>query len=799
MKDTKKPYSNLSAVFRDGAALVLKADGPTPNASPAPNVSPMPNGSPSSNGMESRPQLATPAVDLLAPTDRFVSVSRFYGQLHRWWLLLRKYWWVVSLILVVALALVCVLTLVSPGAYESKARMWLSGRLDIREGRLYTEEVIDYLGTQAELLRSSVVQKRALARLGGQFAQSSDTATDSGNSLSESHSTASGGASPPFPFKVKVVEASKSSILELRAAGAEADSTRAFLNYLMEEYLSFKKETREKTSDRTVTSVTAQVTQLAGDLEAQQEKLHAFQSSNNVVFLQEQGNSAGSYLALLNRRLANLRTELGLLRSLLPEQWIETKTGRAALPKTESPADESTSNEMLASLAGPQLELFKVTQQIQLLKARRDELPFLRSLHPKIIKLNEEIETQEKLARIARDEAVKQMTHRRQAIELEIQNLEAAFEEWDAKAIQASRKMADYERLRQDLQRLQAAYDKMQTLIQTVDVSKTVEQENVGILEAASPAVPGRHLFRNLAVAVATSLLVGFGLLYCIGLFHDDFASAAELAGHLSEKVVGQIPAVAINKPEGGLGIEALQKQRFDFLEAFRSIRSWLVFMSNGRSRAQTIMIASSVPEEGKSTVALFLAATLAKGNSRVLLIDADMRRATLHQFFGTASNPGLADILGRRIFSKEAIVPSGLENLALLPAGEADRNPGELVLSSEWSHFLTEARRRYDYILIDTPPLLATEDAATLALKVDGILFVVRGSFTPGRMARRALDVLRQRRVPVLGLIFNRAVSSPSERQYYQRYHDAPYWGSEANGRPSALAVHSASNDNGG
>jgi polysaccharide biosynthesis transport protein len=792
MSEAKKPYSELSRLFRDGAASAMKpGDSPT-------------NGSRTSIRRDDDKQLATPAVDLLRPGDRFVSISRLYGSLHRWQLLFVRYWRIVALVVVVVVVPVGFLTFVSTPAYESKARMWLTGKLDLREGRLYTEEVIDYLGTQAELLRSPLVQRRALARLGAPIPPSSaapkgdspmrlevtNQEKNSGNSLSESNRIASGGANPPFPYKVKVVEARKSSILELRAIGPKPVATRDFLNYLMEEYLRFKKESREKTSDRTMTSVATQVTELAKELETQQEKLHAFQSSNNIVFLQEQGNSAGNYLALLNKRLAGLRTELRLLRSLQPEQWVETKTGREAAPSIDSVADEATAKEILASLAGPQLELFKANQQMQLLNAKRDELSrFLRPLHPKIIKLNEEIKTQEKVAQIVRDEAVKQMTHRRQAIELEIQNLDAEFVEWDAKAIQASRKMADYDRIRQDLQRLQSAYEKMQTLMQTVDVSKTVEQENVGILEAASQAVPTRRMLRNVAMAVAASLLVGFGLLYGIGLFHDDFASVAELAGHLSEKVVGQIPAVSIRKPEHGPGIETLEKQSFEFQEAFRSIRSWFLVMNNGGPKAQTVLVASSVPEEGKSTVALFLAATLAKGNSRVLLIDADMRRATLHQFFGVASCPGLAEILDGRISSKEAIVPTGLENLALLPAGEANRNPGELALSSEWSRFLADARRRYDYILVDTPPLLATEDAATLALKVDGVLFVVRGSFTSGRMARRALDVLRQRRVHVLGLVFNRAASSPYEDQGYQRYCQAYGWEPRETRSADALA----------
>jgi capsular exopolysaccharide synthesis family protein len=683
---------------------------------------------------------------------------------------------VIVLILLVSVGSVFLLSACFAPVCESKARMWLTGKLDIYEGRLYTEELINFLGTQAELLRSPTIQDRALARLQAERNSNQGALNTGGGGQLQIVRETKALQKKPFPFQVKVLEGAKSSTLELRVVGRQPASTRAFLNSLMDEYLSFKRESRVKTSDRTAASLTGEVRQLKSELEVQQEKLHTFQASNNVVFLQEQGNSAGSYLGSLNKQLAALRTELRLLELLKPEQWVET--GHKAVPSSESLPDEGAAKELLASLAGPQIELFKANQQAQLLKEKRTELSrFLRPLHPKIIKLNEEIATQEKLVQISRDEALKHLSHRRQAIELQVQNLEAAFKEWDAKAIEASRKMADYEQIRQNLQRLQAAYDKTLTLIQTVGISKKLEQENVGILEPASVATPTRHLFRNTAIALAGSLALSFVFLYCIGLFQDDFASLAELTDQLSEDVVGQIPAIAINGPEHRLGIEALEKQRFEFLEAFRSIRSSLLFMSNGETKPKTILVASSVPEEGKSTIALYLAATLARGNSRVLLIDGDMRRGRLHQFFGAASSPGLAEILNEEIGFAEAIIPTGLKNLALLPVGEASRNPGELVLSPVWSDLLTEVKGQFDYVLVDSPPVLAADDATSLAPKVDGVLFVVRGSFTSARMARGALDALRRRHVPVLGLIFNRAASSPYEHQYYQRYGHTYGW----------------------
>jgi capsular exopolysaccharide synthesis family protein len=590
-----------------------------------------------------------------------------------------------------------------------------------------------------------------------------------------------------------VQEGSKSSTIELRAVGAEPATTRAFLDCLMEEYLSFKKESREKTSDRTAASLSTELLQLKRELDAQQEKLHAFQSSNNVVFLQEQGNSAASYLASLTKQLASLRTELRLFKSLQPEQWTGLNTTHAATSESST----AEAHGLLSSLVEPQVELFKANEQMQLLEAKRDHLSqFLRPLHPKIIKLNQEIATQEKVVQISRDEALKRLAHRRQAIELQIQNLEAACQEWDAKAIESSRKMADYEQIRQNLQRLQTAYDKTIALIQTVDVNKKVEQENVGILEPASMATPTRRMLRNMAVALAGALLVSFGLFYCIALFRDDFTSPAELAHQLSEEVVGQIPAIPLKKANDRLGIEAMERQRFEFLEAFRSIRSSLLFLSNGTTKPKTVIVTSSIPEEGKSTVALYLAATIAKGNSRVLLVDADMRRATLHNSFGAASSPGLAELLNQEISATETIVATGVENLSLLPAGEAKRNPGELVFSSVWTDFLTEVSPQFDYILVDTPPVLATDDVATLAPKVDGVLFVVRGSFTSARTARGALDTLRQRHVRLLGLVFNRASSSPYEPHYYQRYKRAYHWEPEKS-RRAALADELVQNTN--
>ncbi len=752
----------------------------------------------------------TGVVDLFAPASRFVSASRIYGRLHRWWLVLRKYWWMlVSLWVVVAGAAFAYSRLAGP-TYQSKARMVLTGKINVSGDQLYTEELVNFLGTQAELLRSPAIQRRAMSNLSAALKPAAGPTIDAGSravivakaktawrNLFADGSASDSNAPAPIPFSVKVEEGSKSSTLELRATGPEPVSTRKFLDCLMEAYLSYKKETLDLASAQATTSLNVEGAQLKSQLELTQAKLRDFQATNDVVVLQQQGAGAETHLASLNRQLANLRTDLTLLNSLTPEQWVESDSVRGGAVAAQTSGDEAEARQTLANLQESQGALFQADQKMHLLMAERDDLShFLLEAHPKIIKLSQEIAAQAELVQVARDEASKQLASRRRALELKIQSLEAASKDWGAKAIAASQIMSNYEQIRQSVQRLQTAYDKALDLIQNIDVNKRVEQENLGVLEPASVAASTHRMFSNVALASAFALVLGMGLLFGVLLIQDNFASRMELAEELAEPVVGQVPSIAMGESKPPLGVESLEMEHYEFLEAFRNIRATLLFQPNGGALPKTVMVASSVPEEGKSTLAVYLAGSLARANSRVLLIDGDMRRPSLHKHFHLPSGPGLAELLDEEISSAQVIRSTPIKNLSLLPAGAAKRYPGELVLSPVWEQFLLSVKPRFDYIIIDTPPVMATDDAATLAPTVDGVLFVVRALFASARVVHGALDVLRQRRAHVVGLIFNRAESSPCERQYYQPYADAYHWQPETSRFGGALeAGESVSN----
>ena len=188
--------------------------------------------------------------------------------------------------------------------------------------------------------------------------------------------------------------------------------------------------------------------------------------------------------------------------------------------------------------------------------------------------------------------------------------------------------------------------------------------------------------------------------------------------------------------------------------------------------RPRVILITSAIPNEGKSTVAANLARTLAQGGSRVILIDGDMRKGALHQLLGLKRDPGLSDLLGKPDTLDQVIQADSALGFSFIGSGSVSRNTGDLLLGPDFDRLLARLREQFDYVLIDSSPVFAADDASTLAPKVDGTLFVVRSGFSGARLAREALDLLYQRQAKILGVVFNRANTS-SRSYYYYKYAD--------------------------
>lgn len=208
--------------------------------------------------------------------------------------------------------------------------------------------------------------------------------------------------------------------------------------------------------------------------------------------------------------------------------------------------------------------------------------------------------------------------------------------------------------------------------------------------------------------------------------------------------------------------------QRSPLVEAFRTLRANIRFVGVEHP-IQTLLVTSSAPEEGKSSISTNLAVAYAMNGKRVLVIDADLRRPSLHQFYKCSNSCGLTHVLlGHRTIS-DSIQQTQVEGLSLMASGPLPPNPAELLGLSQMEEAMELVKADYDFIIIDTPPVLAVSDALLLAPKADGTLLVVASMATKRGAAKAALAALAASQSRVVGTVLNNfQLDEPSSYYYY-------------------------------
>ncbi len=665
--------------------------------------------------------------------------------LYRFLLVFKRRWWVAFLTISIGLAIAGWYAGQLPPSYLSGARMMVSGKINLPEGAIYSEELSNFFGTQMELMQSGEVQTRALARV--QALRPDLT---------------------PVEVKVSVGQQPKTSIFALTAVASDPVFAREYLNACMDEYIAAKRTMRSENAESTVTALTSELASVEKDLRMAREQLLEFQAKNNLGYLKEEGNSAGLYLSNLNRQYAELKTEYQLLETLSLDQALDRQPGLAS-----DGARPSSQDKALASF-GPMSDYLRARQQLQLLQAEREQLSeYMRPKHPDIIRIDEEMARTERLIETFRKQSIEQLQSRREAIGLQMQNLERAIGEWETKAVDLSRKLAEHDGIKANVDRLQSIADRLSTNLRNVDMTKAVEQDMISILEKASEAVSIRPgLLKVLLAGFGAGLVLGLGILFLMERLDDRVASMLDVQNHFSEKILGQV--VHQDHVSGTLQLLQPEDERHSFAESFRSIRSSLLYLP--KARPKSILVTSAIPGEGKSTVSSNLALAFALAGAKTLLVDADLRRGGVHKSFGVDNRAGLSEILRDLVPWSEVVKPTHMPNLSVITRGGNLPHPSEHLLAPITDRFLQEVYQQYDYVIIDSAPVMVAEDTPSLAPKLDAVAVVMRFSVSSARLTRRTIDRLKERQANVLGLVLNEiSVSMPEYGYHYygSYYHD--------------------------
>ncbi len=569
-----------------------------------------------------------------------------------------------------------------------------------------------------------------------------------------------------------------SRIMSVRFRDSDPQTAQNVVNKLMSDYQENNYKTRFNNTMQVSDWLGQQLVDLQMKVETSQEKLVRYQKEHEILGIDEKQNITTAKLDELNKALTIAESErmdkeafYHLVESGDPDAIASSAGG------LEVPAAGSSASPLLESLRAKQADL-----KIQIADLNTQFGPS----YPKLAQLNNqlaeiEVQLQSEMKKIA-SKVKGQYTTALGREDL----LSQALEKQKQAANKLNESAIEYSLLKRDLETNRQLYEGLLEKLKEAGISEGLKSNNFQIVNSARvPTYPVEpNVPRNLGFAFVLGLTSGVGLAFLLeGL--DNTVRTTEQAQAISGlPPLGMIPLGSKTTREGASSKrlmlassnEAVElithvRPQSQMAESYRALRTSLLLSHLG-APPKVIMVTSALPQEGKSTTSINCAVVLAQKGIRVLLIDCDLRRPSIHKTLGMGPRSGLSNVLTGSVTLKQAItVAPTLPNLDVLPAGTPPPNPAELLASTNMRDVLAELREKYDHIVLDTPPTLSVTDAVVLSPRADAIVLVIRSGSTTKQALRRSRDILMQVNARVSGVLLNAVDLSSPDYYYYYEY----------------------------
>jgi succinoglycan biosynthesis transport protein ExoP len=342
-------------------------------------------------------------------------------------------------------------------------------------------------------------------------------------------------------------------------------------------------------------------------------------------------------------------------------------------------------------------------------------------------------------------------------------------------------------------------YDSVLGRLKEIGVAAEMRSSNVSIIDAAEvprvPSWPRKNL--SLLIGAFVGLIGGLGLAFFFEYLDNTMRNPEEVERYLRLPILSVVPdffSLPKAQAQGKLPLvsqagriapsicvpaksQTSSKLRFAVItETYRKLRT-SIFLSRPGMPPKTILFTSGISSEGKTITVANTAIVLAQLGHQVLVVDADLRRPACHKALRVQNGPGLADVLAGLTDLEPAIKTTAVPNLSLLNCGSIPPNPSELIGSKKMEETLRTLKTRYDFVLLDSPPVIPVSDAVDLSTMVDGVVLVVRGQQTPKHLAKAAVAQLNNSHSTILGVVLNRIDIRSADYAEYYRYYVSDYY----------------------
>ena len=524
----------------------------------------------------------------------------------------------------------------------------------------------------------------------------------------------------------------------------------------IDQNLEFKFLATKEASDWLANRMAEQRKQLeAGELALQQ-----YREDNDAISLEDRQNIIVQRLADVNAAVTRARTTR-IEKEALYNQLRSIQNTRSALDTFPAILSNAFVQQLKAEVAALQRQDAELADQ-------------LGDRHPDMIKLRSALRTAEAKLQAEVAKVVQSIGNEYRAARDQERELLVALEQQKAEALALNRKAIEYGVLQRDSASSRQMFEELLQRAKQTEISGELKTSNIRVVDPAAP--PETPVRPKPATYLLFALFGGgafaVGLAFFFEYVDNRIRTPDEIKRVLGVPFLGMVPALPKGTDEStGLLSSGAPAS---FVEAFRAIRTNILFSSTDEG-CRSIVITSTRPGEGKTLVAANIAISLAQSGNRVLLLDADLRKPRVHSVVHEQQDPGVSTLLVGRAKASEAIRKSAIPGLWVLPAGRIPPNPAELLGSKRFKEFHQSLRQHFDWIVIDSPPVMAVTDPTVVANVANGVIFVVGAEMTARHAAQSAIDQLDSANAQMLGAILNR-VDVQRNAYYYSNYYQREY-----------------------
>jgi polysaccharide biosynthesis transport protein len=580
-----------------------------------------------------------------------------------------------------------------------------------------------------------------------------------------------------FKGNLRVILEPNTRIIDIHYLSPNKDLAARVVNALAGTYIEQNFKTRFESTMQASDWLSRQLLDLQMKVETSQEKLVKYQKDHQILGIDEKQNITTAKLDELNKELTAAESERMQKESVyrLAEAGDTESAAAVAAGVMQDKTSESTSA-LLEKLQEQKADL-KI-QVAQLSTQFGPAYPKLAQLNNQIQEIDAQIQSEmKKVAGRLRGDYLASLQRENM--------LRAALEEQKQQENKLNESAIEYSFLKRDFETDRTLYEGLLQKLKEAGVTAGLRSNNIRQVDMArTPAVPTEpNIPRNLGFGFVLGLSTGVGLAFLLEGIDNTVRTPEQAQAISGLPSLGMIPLGSKNNLESnsrGLTV-APSKETVELItqsrpqsqmaEAYRALRTSLLLTSVG-APPKIILITSALPQEGKTTTSVNTATVLAQKGTRVLLIDADLRRPSIHKALGLGPRIGLSNVLTGGAVLPEAIVRSSLlPNLFALPAGTPPPNPAELLASAQMVEVLAELRQHYDHIVVDTPPTLSVTDAVVLSTRADAVVLVIRCGQTTKPALRRSREILAQVNARVAGVLLNAVNLNSPDYYYYYEY----------------------------